>query len=188
MRTLVWLDVMIILKLEKFAHAFQRLTGKTNFWLANVSWVLFMVFTVGSDIYMVTKRGFAMQAIGAIVDVMLCFYGVHFMRVNTLMEKFFLQSPEFLNPNKITPIYVICRIYAMLMTIFLGTLSIIIFSPSQIFLHQNLFFALLALYFNSLNPLPPGKSKVGEWVEAAKKFFSQVKEVAPEPTPEPAGC
>ena|ERR1700733_13506346 len=171
---------------ERFAHWFQRLTGKTNFWLAKLSRYVLVLSTV-VDIVLRSMRD-------NVLDVaILVFFSVVFIprfgMIIREMESRPLRGVR--NDAAISPIWMCARMLAVL---FLASSQIILVADmvygvpfsrhvGEYWLRQIEFLSYDCLfYFIACTPLPPGNSALKQWAEG----FSQKWESLWRPTGQPA--
>lgn len=172
MKMIFRIDDFIIAKLEKFAHSFQLWTGKNNFWLSRLFYGLWCIFAI-------------LQAFSLMVTTVLCLAVFSWIIMSLQKERLFLERPNVLNREKILPAAKLLRVTFVIFTIIIEVNDLIIFLDNGdvmglISVRYFLSFTL-AIYFDALNPLPPGKNKIKEIVKAIAKFRIAV------PHPEVAG-
>ena len=170
MDILIWFDQFLIeVIFERFAHWFQRLTGKTCFWMARFSMCVLFV-TIGIDI-----------------GVSLCQYKAADLLMNVIVGGFLIsvipgaiQKVE----RKVVP--------GVRNYLAIATWPVLIRSYSVITLMLNLIFfpalqkpptgqvgylaLIMTIYFMSCTPLPPGKSKIKKWLESASQKWNSLWE------------
>lgn len=177
MKIIFQIDDFIIAKLEKFAHKFQLWTGKNNFWLARIFWGLFCAFVIIKINHVI------------MLNVLMCLVSLANVISSIEKEKFFIERPNVLNYNKILPFAKWWRVFLLSLTINKEILDLMMFLDNRdimgLIVEHNLLFFTLAVYFDSLNPLPPGKNKIKELAKAIIKFFKESKVTVP--VPEAAG-
>lgn len=170
------IDDFIIARLEKFAHKFQLWTGKNNFWLVRLFWGLFCIFSITGVHYFM-------------VSVLICLVALTNIIFSMQKEKLAMERPEVLNKDKITPFAKWCRVCFVIFTIsneingLIWIMFLVVGDAIGLILissHYVLFFTL-AVYFEALNPLPPGKNKIKELAKAMAKFFKEIRVAAPAP-------
>ncbi|MBI3020288.1 MAG: hypothetical protein HYY60_03125 [Parcubacteria group bacterium] len=172
-----WLtcDAWLIGKFEKFAHWFQRWTGKTNYFLCGFgAWLLIIVEVIGS-----TAR-FLREEVILLPSVLIIFAALIFLRVLPTLEcRAFerLKESKTANSGKITH-----RFPRFLLTMLLVETAV---TTSFAFLASSipqeartdwlvvaadvLLFFLLA-YLSACDPLPPCRGRVWDEIGA---FFAK---------------
>ncbi|MBI1957310.1 MAG: hypothetical protein HYS44_02535 [Candidatus Niyogibacteria bacterium] len=167
MNALLAADNWLILQFERFSHWFQRLTGKTNFFLtAALSLVIsvvyfFLAFFTQLPIYFIGSAFFFIYSIFA-----------------QWSEKQGLDrvSRGFANPKKtLLPIkFIRIGIPVIYVPLIFSNLE---FGVVNWMSNGILFLVWAILYLFACDPLPPGTSKLREWANSLKAAF------APQPVP-----
>jgi len=175
-------DFLMDRVIQPFSHKFQRLTGKTNFWLAKMSFafsvatvvVWYMLLASGTK-YLI---GISSYAVGAVAYLVM--YYAFARGYDKDEEEFFAKSADeaLMNPRRISR--------ASKRKIDLVWTSFVIIAAassvgSKYFSSAwpwPIYFAGLTFagYFESATPLPPCKGKVKEWLQS----FGKVPELAKE--------
>ncbi len=164
---LVAFDQWLIGKFETFAHWFQRWTGKTNYFLARITFAN-AIALVGFFAWM---RG------GFFLPIVFGFCGLLWMHLLSRDEEMAYRRMEkgVANPEK----YEWCgvRMVAVGVALFLFFLFLYAFlllrgqfsQPESIGIfsgYGGLLFYPISLYFSACDPLPPGTSKIRAWFES----------------------
>ncbi len=147
MRILILIDQWILGEFENFAHMFQRLTGKNNFWLARFCAVAVCAVLLRKD----HKVG---DFLGAIFIWFVLTSGVNATE-KAVARNLVNGLKNSLAQNKVS---VYLRLYALMFLV--STIPI----PWVSSLYP--LFLWLHLEFMACTPLPPAPSKIGEWYRA----------------------
>ena len=175
------LDEFTLSKLTKFAHWFQRMTGRTNYFLAKMG-VLIILASITLTIVSYVAPTVPQEDRPSLIIVFLFgIFGIgEVCRMTELdkAERDFLNSTSS-NPAKWSfpkePTHRVFWIFACGITVLM---SITYPRPTTIWtLGRDLFpfGVVLFRYFVDVNPLPPGKSKVKEFFEAVAAYLSPAK-------------
>ena len=185
---LIEIDVWLLRKLEKFAHWFQKLTGKNCFWLAKIAAVFHGLFIV---VILMPGVFLGNQAIAIVSGILMMFTFFTVFKHFTLIkhrERVVLSARKknLSNPFKVLDYdWRITVLFVILLCLFIMVIDYFLFYFGAM-LAFLMFWQGLLYYFSACDPLPPAKSKVKEWKE---KFVNAVKGVfAPAPRPVPAPC
>lgn len=187
---LVKIDLWLLYRLEKFAHWWQKLTGKNCFWLAKK----FSLLGGLSSCYFIAVSYFTFRTdpflagVLSLVGFILCLEVLHVLSLIKIIETIVLDPP---NPFKY--IKQIDRIFTIVsypicavMWAFMIYSAYLFSLPTAIFCASAFIWIVIARYLKCCDPLPPAKSRVKEWKE---KFVNAVKGIfAPVPQPNPAHC
>lgn len=173
-------DWLIDSVLQPFAHWFQKLTGKTNFFLARAAAI---ASTCLHGLWEQNLHGGINVCIGSIFLFCLGMYVVR-----TFEQAFYRQQKSgsmFCNPTRISHHHQSTR--GLLNYLFLGLSTTLPFVAEQLYyLHSSMFFWILMNYFCCLTPLPPGESKFKKWATSiGTKLRSLVTGLG---NPQPAGA
>ena len=183
-------DLLFDCVFQPFAHWFQRMTGKDNFFLALLCSLLATLTLVCVD----TLLG---DSFGYIIDTV---FGMSFTFTTTALQKQYMK--ENTNKDSLTfnslrrnPGRKIMRVIWVIFTLnhTLVLIDWVLFNPSAvricyISLTEVFFVGLLGhFYFLACTPLPPRKSKIGEMARSLgnklKEALTQPGGLAPAPTP-----
>lgn len=180
---------------QKFSHWFQKLTGKTCFWLTKTCYGSSLLFLVLMGVFnflvrqepSLVKFNIALDIIfWLLVGIIYASMIISIIRSCDREEKDFFSAKEAsVNIRRIT--LTLPRISAFLVcSMVIGFMAVIIlfFARSHIFYPipvclSLLFwaiFTIFAVYFRCCTPLPLCKSKVKEWQESFKKRLKPVLE------------
>jgi hypothetical protein len=172
-------DYFLVENFQQFAHYFQRLTGRTNFWLAALAYKIHLlnlvIFIAVSVIKSVRNNKIAEELVFLILLFLIALGigKITMLSVKRCEKKdrdFFMDNQGLMNLNLI--ILSAHRIMVLLMTsvnLFgLGLVAFVLGMPEYMFILLFGIFYVIAIYFEACTPLPPGKSKVKEWLEAWK--------------------
>lgn len=185
-------DGFISNKIEKFAHWWQKITGKDCFWLAKAAAVCYGLFgtAIMANIMLKGKEA-AVTAICSIVAFLCMALAAGFIKQIKFKQEIvsIAHSRGLANPFKIIDYGVrisavflspICSLSEVL-SLLQGRLSFLLIFTG---IFGNIFLWILLLYyFSACDPLPPAKSKVRQWLE---KVVSAAKEaLSPTPQPQP---
>jgi len=189
---LIRTDLWLLERLEKFAHWFQKLTGKNCFWLSRIFIIWGAMNLIGP--YQLDILEGRRLAAPILLSFLFLIGAIGLWRQSRRKEEQVSRMNErgYANPFKITSFSF--RIIWLLLMAFNVIVSLIsLLSHSPLFPAYVLFFLLnyvlswvLYEYFSACDLLPPAKSRVKEWKE---KFVNVVKGVfAPVPRPVPTPC
>lgn len=174
------LDAFCLAKLEKFCHWFQKLTGKTNYFLL----AMFCAVDVLIVITMIYKGAFSSLSdvrahYKVFVEPMLLFLEsiwvvialyISFGGWKLLENKGYVRIENgFANPTKN---FVILRLLTLYTSIFSTGLHLITHAGICLFLIDNVLFVVI-LYLASCDPLPPQKGKLREYIEQLSQQLSR---------------
>ena len=186
MDTLERIDGRILALFTKFSHWFQCLTGRTNYFLAKIS--LFLTMTawgVGALGYWlpILERRFLHDILTPI-----CFLMVlpdYIMRIYLCdkSEESLFQNDERTKYKISDPIdgsmgWRIFWTFAVILSIPLSITSVLNNEGVLFFKIINNGFASfvwMASYFLEVDPLPPGKSKIRQWIEDIQAGFRKLQ-------------
>src|SRR3989344_7197317 len=190
---LIRIDLWLLERLEKFAHWFQKLTGKNCFWLSRIFIIWGAMNFIGPHQLNILKENHKLTVLILIAGIVsVCAIGL--WRQSKRHEKEVLRMNErgHANSFKITSfsfriIWLLLAIFAIIISLILLLLHLPSFKTYDAFFLLNYALSwVLYGYFSACDPLPPAKSRVKEWKE---KFVNAVKGVfAPVPRPVPAPC
>lgn len=182
MKLLETIDARLLALFTMFSHKFQRLTGRTNFFLAKLSVALVMlsvaVELVNYWIPILSRKStlFNVATNGIIaIWLVMCAYQCD-EADNQLFssEKAKYDFLAFWVDPSILRIMWLCLSWVALIiytpTLFAPKVSIIFDIIDFSYAHGGALF----YYFLSVDPLPPGKSKIREWVEAFAAGFKRL--------------
>ena len=167
------IDDAVLLWFTKISHQFQRLTGRTNFFLAKIGFVLgslFLITGVSNYFFHIIPghHDSILELIMFLVLTPLWFRDIR--RCDEAEEKTLLSPTQAKLP--ITPgIRLLCLAFACT-----DVIDIMFNSHSSYFifevLHKDYGIALtIFLYFASVDLLPPSQSEVSQWLEAFRATF-----------------
>ena len=163
------LDDWVIEKTEKFCHWFQKWTGKTNYFLAQVMAVfLFGFFTSYAVEFFLENHVAHATFYGFLGAVYLL--NVFWIIPEREQNAFKRLSEKVANPIKNGIIYKIIRLFTLIAVLFYCLIeTVLIFRFGNIFDVRFLVFALSLLgffYFIACDPLPPCSGKLREKIGA----------------------
>ena len=154
-------DQWLLGKFEAFAHWFQRLTGRTNLFLAKIALCVGATFWLFS---MLSRQQFILFAI---------FGAIMFMRTLTMdwdEKKAYRRLEQGVaNPGKITGFR--GRLFLQFWFLLLAALEIPLLFVAEMkpLISAGQIFFVFAEYFEACDPLPPGTSKIREWLDSFGK-------------------
>lgn len=161
------LDFKIIQLVEKFCHWFQRLTGKTNYWLAQK---VFIAACMASSLAMVITLSNAKNLATLIWSFILIIWATYIWRsalnlATKIMAHWkdeeqmaYIRLAKGLsNPCKLNPHIIDIRLVFLATTLIILILDSVTMSPS--FVTIFLFLLSFGLYLISCDPLPPAPEK-----------------------------
>jgi len=167
-------DILIDKLYQKFAWWFQKMTGRTNFWLAEASCNTFTLSVIA-----IAGRGLASEKVTLfwIVTtfvVMVAIFAFEIIKENIRRDEkyFFEKTDSGMNHFRITGFT--GRMMSLLVASILAIndLATFLLSGGYLQLVLNALFDISFVsiyYFLSCTPLPPCKGLVKEWLEARKK-------------------
>ena len=162
----LWMaDDWLILQFERFGHWFQRLTGRTNFFLAalcdlaNSALCVAFGFWTSDIVYLIFSFFFLSYSIG-----------------NLYREKSALgaESRRYMNPMKAVRFFKLMRVIYPLFGFFV---SMGLSGTTGVGIAVIALLVWIAIYLEACDPLPPGTSKIRQWLNSMKAALSA------EPTP-----
>lgn len=173
------LDAFILKCFTKFAHRFQKITGRTNYFLAKIGLAIVVaavsVAILGCVLPILTEK---VSPIFAFICGLIAIAEISRMAKLDRAEKDAIESSEvrvkhFISENSLVSrmIWVFFSVQDTLILIFSNT-PITIW---RIFLYSASTGLLIYYYFIAVDPLPPGKSKVKEFFEAITTYLSPTK-------------
>lgn len=175
------LDNYILSLFTKFCHWFQRLTGKTNFWLAKFT-VFLMFFRDGIYLYNywfpVLKQKtslFDAVFVGLIAPLwsMWALWNCDQGEANKYSETKTKSRLSLIYSQKFRKFYLVFNFFILL------TEGISVFAKEGT-LSFKLVYVILGnavtafIYLVVVDPLPPGKSKIQEWIEGFNAGFKKL--------------
>ena len=175
------LDEFTLYKFTKFAHWFQRLTGRTNYFLAKMG-VLLILVSITATIVSYVAPMVPKEDRPSLFFVF--FSGFIGMGEIWRMSELDKAEEDVLNPSRSNPakrnfaIDPTHRVFWIFACVFIVFVSAVVPEFNTIWwLGRNLLpFGILAFrYFIDVDPLPPGKSKVKEFFEAIATYLSPAK-------------
>jgi len=173
-RTFIILDAFLIDKVfQKFAWWFQKLTSRTNFWLARVCFIIAALCYI---LWIAVPFSSLSWLSGLIVSLTVVFYVTAMLWMVQRLEKweeiFLKKQGNQPTVNMLRVMGVFIRIMGLFICLIVGSQSILLYQMTEwlSFLFGLLFSAIgvAGVYFQSCTPLPPCKSKVREWLQAFK--------------------
>jgi len=164
------LDEALLSRAQKFSDLFQRITGKTKFFLARWSLILHLLFICGAILSIfgedLLKRPPLLFLASFLCAKSILIWGstIHKIRKEEIvfLENGTLEFSELHDFSLRFPLAVF-----PLLTFFLPPMPLLCYLPW--------FFFIAWIYFSACIPRPPGKSKLREWLES----FSQVQNQVP---------
>lgn len=150
-------DVFLLFKIfQKFAHWFQEVTGKNNFWLARVVLCLGLIGDVTLSVF------FRWRIIELIIVLDMIVLALNLVSIQRSENVYGSTNGKFLNPE------ILNGAISRIMWIVIAPLLILIFPPSILYCVG----ILASNYFSACTPKPPAESKVKAWL---KSFFTILK-------------
>lgn len=185
------IDWFILGKFEKFAHWFQKLTGKNCFWQSRI---LIITLIISDSVHASIKilKGSSGIVFYCAVSV-LSWIVVYFWTRQNEKKTFKFNRDGLSNPFKKDGAFTRKVMVVILIIAYLSSVSVAARLNGTSILNFGLIASDLVsetlivsiLFLISCDPLPPVKSKLRQWLE---KIISAVKEVfipAPQPQPIP---
>lgn len=187
------IDGAILGFFTRMSHAFQRLTGRTNFFLARIMIIVISISLIVAIcnywIPILHRRSYSFEV--AIDALVLLIFIWHFHYCKKAEEQVFSGNKTFLfrvpfDGFEKMGLMSFLRLFAASS----GIISIIFYSVggfigaydpagSALFIFRFLDFAFMPvlsayLYLLAVHPMPPGRSKIYEWIESlASGFWGQ---------------
>lgn len=185
MNTLEKIDDLLINGVEAFSHKFQILTGKNCFFLAKVMLVITICFSfVG--IFCVYKNE---EKIAGLVIAFTTFGLIIALSFSLIYSYKFVENEcikmlqrGLKNPSRLSNKDRLSLIIPASILIFFSIPAYYNSPDHPVFLIFMPFLTaciVLSLYFSYCTPLPPGTSKVKQWINSFKEAVSNI--LAPEP-------
>lgn len=183
------LDNVILAFFTRISHAFQRLTGRTNFFLAMLAIIVMSISCIVAicDYWVPVLRNHHSNSFDVAINgfVLLTFVW-HFQFCKMAEER------AFSGDQTLLPWRPFASIEKMGLSGFLRVFSIssasivtalfmayeLRYPVEELFLFRFLYYMFLPalsmyLYLIAVHPMPPGKSKVQEWIESIAAGFRQ---------------
>lgn len=173
------LDGFILDKIfQRVSDFFQKTTGKTCFFLARIVFILsasILALVVISKIYLYKDSGFMMVGfIFFVPAIALCLETAGYIQS---------EEKEFFDGDRGEQMANSLRIRLFPVRVFIWFWDIYLFSLmygeyadcplAAICFHGYYLSLTVSIYLASCNPLPPGKSKIGEWVKALRERMAR---------------
>ncbi len=180
--TFIVLDAFLIDKVfQKIAWWFQRLTGRTNFWLARICYIVAALCYI---LWIAVPFSSLSLLSGLIVSLTVAFYVAAMLWMVRRLEKweeiFLKNQGDQPTANMLRVLGVFIRIMGLFICLIVGSQSILLYQMTKwlSFLLGGPFVAIgvAGVYFQSCTPLPPCKSKVRECLEEFKTKLILVRE------------
>ncbi len=181
---LIMMDIWLLSASQRFSEKFQRLTGKTCFFLAKIFYLIQIIITV---LFLL----FVYLAYPPVVWAVLSIPALFFVRSRsrrvkeTEKEERFFFKKGLGHGNAYCLLLLPRRLSTSLTFLFFILLDVGRFNYFNLSLDVGILCEAVALYFRSCTPLPPSKSKVRKWLETAKEKIKGALDPAPEPAPNP---
>jgi hypothetical protein len=176
-RFLIALDSRLMYFCTKVAHAFQRLTGRTNFFIAKIGITMGAVaFTIGVTNYfrqVLPHKGYLVSVIIGLIALVVMTFDM--MALDRADEQSQPSTERVMIPGitgrsrlwmRLAWFYFVCSDTIVLITAFVSlgvTLPWILEIAHSAGLSYGLF---IFYYFIAVEPLKPQKGKIREWIES----------------------
>jgi hypothetical protein len=160
---------------QKFVWWFQKIFGKTNFWLARVSCTIFIISAILVAATTLIKQNSLLSAFFYVFWLLpLIFFYENYRKDFKRNEEQLFEEGIQKKVNERRIIWILPRILLIWITPFFVISNFIVYFKngelltliSEIIYNLSV---LLVFYFASCTPLPPAKSKVKEWLESWQK-------------------
>jgi hypothetical protein len=180
LRLLVTVDWFLIRAIEKTAQTFQKLTGKTHYWVVRqlaVILILIYSWAAVSPLFAPKVPFFERVLATLFVGLMVWFFFIRWLlHVANRMEEveraaFLRVSQGIANPVKIMPIFIIGRLLITSLVALDVYLTIISSALSSRDFASPIL--LLIVYLAACDPLPPAPSKVRQWLQKTRVLKTQ---------------
>ena len=168
------IDSSVLAVATRISHWFQRLTGRTNFFLAKIGFALgtlSLMIGLGNYWYEFLDHKETILAIFVFLPLTWLWF-IMAKDCDAAEERALFGASRTKHPlSSRTGLRLMCLAFAIL-----DVLEIPVHIRSKFwileFLHEDYGIALVIYYyFVSVDPLPPGQSKVGAWLEALRASF-----------------
>jgi hypothetical protein len=168
------LDDRILMFFTNISHRFQRLTGRTNFFLAKVALFTHMF---GAFISIANYWAPLMSIESGVVDVVVFMMTSLFSIIIVIWceyaEKTFQSSGNLLKLEWPHSIKILVRPTIFFLRSFIVSVCFLAMQWIDVLIQSCLFGLVIGLYFVDVIPLPPGKSKIREWIELFGGLFRE---------------
>ncbi|MBX4190190.1 hypothetical protein KW791_02765 [Candidatus Parcubacteria bacterium] len=176
-----YIDAWVLSYFTKFSHWFQRMTGRTNFFLAKVFIFAYVIsILVGALNYWFQMLNHPTPRFGPVIKFAIVLFWMWYISRDKNLQDEHLQGKQTKNPNELffflrVPLLIANLIDLQLQApIFFGGKNV---SLIDLFCYLEPLYFILFMYFDSVTPLPPGKSKVREWIEAYQAGFKKLQPI-----------
>ncbi|OGN16700.1 MAG: hypothetical protein A3C88_02705 [Candidatus Yanofskybacteria bacterium RIFCSPHIGHO2_02_FULL_50_12] len=179
-----WIDERILALFTKFSHWFQRLTGLTNFFWARVCLGLFAVgILISVANYWFPILATETPLLGVMLASIWLAYVLAFTELTHRADQHFWSGANtkhsvqrVLSENAIERVLLLV-VGALLLVLSFKALAN---NPEvsiwpQIYVSLDPGYLSSATYFAIVDPLPPGKSKVRQWIEEMQAGFRKLQ-------------
>jgi hypothetical protein len=181
---------------EPIQQKFQRLTGKNCFFLARIFletqgilWILIVVLFFEYGGVKIQPQSFFLEMMLNLAFSFIFFREIEIISIKMSILRIYetdfnkILKKDLYNPLRLTLFKP--RIKKIFYLFLKTTICLILFGQQFIFSKAGvcyiliLFFRIIEIYFTSCTPLPPGTSKVRQWIKNMKESLSNV--FVPEP-------
>jgi hypothetical protein len=184
------IDVYLIDRVcQKISNKWHLLTGKNCFWIAKLFNSLRFLLAVVFCLMDPAKGTLGISNIHPIYFIPISVIGLAVFCDSIGIkeyEKRCHKNEMFRNENYNSRY--ICRVFGLMILVISAVGCFILSASTKTFALGAFLFSLswcLLEYFASCTPLPPAKSKIRQWADAAKGFLVEILSPAPEPIPVP---
>jgi len=162
---------------QPFSDWFQRVTGKSCFFLSKVSFVVSIFALIGDAAY----HNFSLVIMAFNTVLIMLIGGTIYSKIeNERNFDFSSDGERFMNPKRISIKEMHSRIIWLAATLLFLLPVLVYHKIGEAWFPLFALFYSIGLYFNACTPLPPSKSKVRIWAdklkEAAQGLFAPVRE------------
>lgn len=180
---MIYVDTAILNLTESLCRKFQRLTGRTNVWLAaQLTNVSIIVYFVWAGMYFVTADAFVRVVLGAFCGGLLYVLTQTVLRVpieTSESEAYRRVARGARNPRRIRD--ALLRIPFLTLSIALLYPVLLIHAsfetPLALLSYSLIVLTTVVLYLLACDPLPPCEGKVTEWLRGAMPARARPAEV-----------
>jgi hypothetical protein len=151
---MIWLDVWLLVLTERACHRFQRLTGKTNYWLASrIDLAVALLFLLAIPQTIATTHS-TFVVVDGLLFMWFSYRGL-FTWQSKESQAFHRLQEGWMNAAKFESTYLFIRLWFLYLAVF--WLGFCLYSHLQDDKAVTILNALFALYFylDSCDPLPP---------------------------------
>jgi hypothetical protein len=174
------IDSVILAFCTKLSHALQKATGLTNYFIANIGVALMAIscmFSIANYFHQIFAE--KTNVVDAVVSSAVLFITVRFSYYCTQAHDQLVTGSN-VKPTELMDLIIVwpCRFILVLCVIGDILLSALLYKPGFQWIFSRVskisypLGLAIFLYFIAVDPLPPGKSRVREWLESFTRMRS----------------